>query len=290
MTSNYLEKAYTPSAWSQRLPPNEVTDVHFKVMTTGSKKVQEKYSTESVLYGPYDSQKLEIVYQPEHNDDAPVIVFIHGGYWVEGCPENHMGIADQFVKHGAIYIAMGYDLAPKVSMPEIVNQCKAAFAFILNKFPKSRGIYITGHSAGGHLAARILEVDWVQQLQLTRNPIRGAVLMSGLYDLQPLLQMSVNNDVHMTEDIAKQESPMTHVDDVGKYCSSVEVVHVVVGEMESPEFKQQSSDYARSCKAVGVNTEYRVVPHVDHFNLIENLMKNDYILTQITQKMMGLNI
>ncbi|XP_033119154.1 kynurenine formamidase-like isoform X2 [Anneissia japonica] len=286
-----LERAYMPSQWCQRLPPNEVVDEHYRVLTEGSKRVIEKFVVEqNIRYGPSEAQKLNIVYPSRVVDDAAVLVFIHGGYWVAGCPEQNIAIAEQFVENGAVFVSMGYSLSPKASLPEIVEQVKLGFALILNKFSNSRSIYVSGHSAGGHLAARILEVDWSKHVGSANNPLKGAVLMSGLFNLLPLLHTSVNDGVCMSEEIAKQESPIEHIVEVGKQCKQLELVHVVVGEMESPEFKEQSMDYAKACKEAGVNAQYKVISNVDHFNMIERLLGDDYILTQMIQKMMALDI
>lgn len=93
-------------------------------------------------------------------------------------------------------MALGYDIAPKGHMDAMVLQVRRSLAFLVKQYHRIRGIYLCGHSAGAHLAAMVLSTDWTEFGVVP--DIRGAVLVSGVYDLEPLLHTYVNDALNMS--------------------------------------------------------------------------------------------
>ncbi|XP_061625829.1 kynurenine formamidase isoform X4 [Phyllopteryx taeniolatus] len=146
------------------------------------------------------------------------------------------------------------------------------------------GLYLCGHSAGAHLAAMILSTDWSQYSSMPQ--IKGAFLVSGIYDLLPILSTYVNKPLKMTEEVAIRNSPSKLIPQL-KLSSSSCLIVVAVAENDSPEFRKQSEDYYNTLKATGLNVTLEDVPNTDHFSIIEQLIDGDYHLTKLLLKMMG---
>ncbi|HEY6197257.1 MAG TPA: alpha/beta hydrolase, partial [Candidatus Binatia bacterium] len=128
-----------------------------------------------VSYGASPREKLDIF--PAEKTGAPVLVYFHGGYWRSGGKEQNAHFAELFVARGATVVVAGYDLAPSVTVTEIVRQARSAIAWVYLNISKYGGdpakLHIAGISAGGHLVAMALANDW-QKEGLPRDIIKGA--------------------------------------------------------------------------------------------------------------------
>ncbi|XP_076077574.1 kynurenine formamidase-like [Mytilus galloprovincialis] len=292
MNNEELEKQYSPSKWTHRCSPDEVVKQHIMVLAQGSEKAKAEIECQlDRIYGDTEKQKLDIFGADTLPGDAPIFVYIHGGYWQALGREISSFMVGPICKAGAVVVAIGYDLAPKVSMSEIVNQCKKGVSFVLNlaSHRGSSGVYIGGHSAGGHLAAMMLSVDWMTESMQSNSMIKGALLVSGIYDLQPLVNTYVNDPLKMTQETAWDNSPLKQLDTIKKTSSHRHII-VAVGQHDSPEFRRQSQEFQQKLKDGGLSSQYVDVPNTDHFNVIENLQSEDYELTKELLKMMKLNI
>ncbi|WAR08740.1 KFA-like protein [Mya arenaria] len=175
----------------------------------------------------------------------------------------------------------GAQTLPGVNMAEIIRQVTKAVSFVLTMATRrgSSGVYLCGHSAGGHLAAMMLAHNWMDTCMVGPSLIRGAVLVSGVYDLTPIVSTSD----------AVQHSPITHIDNITQYSQNRRIL-VAFGDHDPPEFQRQSTEFNTSLIQGGIHSAMMIVPDCDHFNVIENLQKEDYILTQETLRIMGLNV
>ncbi|XP_078081827.1 kynurenine formamidase isoform X6 [Mustelus asterias] len=144
------------------------------------------------------------------------------------------------------------------------------------------GVYLCGHSAGAHLGAMVLCTDWAE---FGISPdIKGALLVSGIYDLCPIVHTSANDPLQMTEGDALRNSPLQFVNTMKRQGGNCEIV-VSVAQHDSDEFKKQSQEYYQAVKAAGLNVCFHDVPNTDHFDIIEKLTEEDYELTQVLLKM-----
>ena len=124
------------------------------------------------------------------------MLFIHGGYWRALDKSDHSFVAPPLVANGIGVAIINYDLCPQVSIARIVEQCREAVAWLRREGPRygmsAQRLVVAGHSAGGHLAAMLVATDWPAH-GLPRA-ITGAAAISGIFDLEPLLQVSINSD------------------------------------------------------------------------------------------------
>ncbi|XP_006824641.1 kynurenine formamidase-like [Saccoglossus kowalevskii] len=160
----------------------------------------------------------------------------------------------------------------------MVEEVKHSVMFIANKFPDTRGIYVCGHSAGGQLAAMLLTVDWTQY-DLLQNIIKGLLLVSGVFDLQPIVKTYVNEPLNLDEAEAIRLSPLCHIKEACLHSKHCKVI-VSVGEHDSPSFRTQSREYAKLLKDVGFDIKFKEVEDKDHYNVVHDLVYDNYSLTQ----------
>lgn len=198
-----------------------------------------------------------------------------------GSKESYAFLATQVKALDCILVIAGYDLAPCESMDGMVVQIKNSIEFVAKKFPDSR-IFLCGHSAGAHLCAMMLCME-LENCHM-RDRLRGMCLISGIYDLVPLLSTSYNQPLKMNREIADRNSPMkiTTPEGLRLHCR----VLVVIGEHESPEFHRQSKEFYELLKQMLTSVSYLVIPDVDHFNIMEKCLQTDFSLCKEIYKFM----
>ncbi|XP_053156663.1 kynurenine formamidase isoform X4 [Hemicordylus capensis] len=143
------------------------------------------------------------------------------------------------------------------------------------------GVYLLGHSAGAHLAAMVLSTDW-KEFGVVPN-IKGAFLVSGVYDLEPITHTYVNDVLHMSREVAQWNSPLKCVPELEnrRACQ----VLITVAQHDSPEFCRQSQEYFEALRAAGWSASLLNIADTDHFDVIEKLSQEDYLLTQVILQM-----
>lgn len=287
-----LELHYSPSRWSHRLGPDKIIQDHVNTTTKGSELARASVDCElGFSYGLGDREKVDIYGMKTLPGEAPVFIYIHGGYWQELGREMSSFMVLPLAKAGAVCAVLGYELAPKASMDEIVQQVTKGVSFIMTMAQRrgSSSVYLCGSSAGGHLVAMMLAQDWMSECMVSPSFIRGAVLVSGVFDLKPLVNTYVNDALKMSQEDAVRNSPVKLVDKIGSYSGHRHII-VAYGEHDPPEFHRQSRDMAAALVTHGIRCSVIEVPDTDHFNVIENLQNDDYVLTKECIKLMGLNI
>jgi arylformamidase len=202
-------------------------------------------------------------------DRAPVLFFIHGGYW-RALDKSYVSfIAEPFREAGITVVMPAYDLAPAVRIGEIVDQIRAAFAWVVEHLAPERAV-VAGHSAGGQLAA-MLALD---QAVSGRGPIAGLVGVSGAFDLRPLLRTSINLDLMMSPDEAAEASPLLRLTRRPAAVGLVPLLGVVGGD-ETEGFKQWSADLVAGWSAHGGAASYREIPGCNHFTVLDRMAEAD---------------
>ncbi len=192
-----------------------------------------------------------------------LFVFVHGGYWLDFDKSSWSHLASAAVDHGWAAMLPSYDLCPDVSVGEITAQIGSALNHAAAR--ESAGpIVLSGHSAGGHLAARMMCAGAPIEAEVAAR-IRRAVGISGLYDLRPLRHTQMNERLRITDEIARAESPLLLEPREG-----AELIAWVGGE-ERPEFLRQSRDFVADWKAKGARVEFVEDPGRHHFDVIEAL-------------------
>lgn len=237
----------------------------------------------NVPYGSSPRQVMDIF--PADQPGAPVLVYIHGGYWRGGSKDDNCHFAELFVKAGGSAVVLEHDLCPGVTVTEIVRQARSAAAWVYRHISDYGGdpsrLYLCGSSAGGHLVAMALAHDWEKQ-GLPRDLIKGAVAISGVYDLDAVLHVSVNEEIRLNPESARENSPFLHPP-----LPHTPLI-VAVGGAEPEGWKQMSEDFFRLCKERGLRCEYLEVPGAHHFSLSSHLADPDSPLARAILRQMGL--
>ena len=221
---------------------------------------RERHAPRSISYGP--GARNVIDFFPGDGEGATV-VFIHGGYWqaLDGSFFSHL--AGGLNAHGISVAIPSYDLCPGVTVADIIQEMRAA-SRELGRL--GRPLVVSGHSAGGHLAACMLATDWrALDASLPKDPVIAAYAISGLFDLGPLVETSINNALHLDHATARAASPLF-------WNAPVRLnLDAVVGEDESAEYFRQSRTIVDRWGAAGVATRFGTVAGANHFTAIAPL-------------------
>jgi arylformamidase len=219
-------------------------------------------------YGPGPRQTMDLF--GRENRYLPVL-FIHGGYWQALDPSFFSHMARGLNKLGVDVAVMGYDLCPDVTVAAIVDQAKAACRLLGESFGKP--VVVSGHSAGGHLAA-CLAAD-------PDLPVAAGLGISGLYELEPLVQTSVNVKLGLDAAEARRLSPRFMAPVAGRPFDAW------VGGAESAEYIRQSRDFAEVWSRQGAETAYGEVAGANHFTVIQGLAEPASAITRRLTAMAG---
>lgn len=193
------------------------------------------------------------------------VLFIHGGYWRSFSKDDFSWVADGFVSQGLSVALLNYPLCPEVTLAAIADSTRRAFATlyadVLTREERAK-IVVTGHSAGGYLAALHLATDWTAY-GLPEDPITAIVPISGVFALAPLTQTSMNDAIRLDLAAAGDLSLF------GKPWRSQARLTFVVGGDESAEFQRQSADMADSWQ--DLDPDLAAIPGTNHFDVIDGL-------------------
>jgi arylformamidase len=234
-----------------------------------------------IRYGDGPLETLDVF--PSDPPGGPLHIFIHGGYWRALDKDDYSAIAEPMVAAGATAVALNYDLCPDVSLDDIVGQIRRAIAYVARNAADLGGdadrLYISGHSAGAHLCALALAHDWTSE-GLPADLIKGAALVTGIYDPEPARHISLNSEFRLTPEIAERNNAFSHLPRGGAS------ILVAVGGDETESWIAQSADFHR---AVGGDAELMVVPGCDHFGVTAELVDAGKPLCQAVLAQMGLS-
>jgi len=200
---------------------------------------------------------------------APVVIFIHGGYWRANSKDSRRFPALAMAERGIAWIPLNYRLAPDYTIPDIVDDVRRAVSWVY-KNAKQFGcnperLFVCGNSAGGHLAATLLMDGWQQSFQLPGNVLKGGCALSGLFELEPLLDGGPNEWLHMDRDTAHRYSPARDIS-----ADSPPLI-ITCGGKETSEFRRQSRDYAALCTQKHRPVTYFELAEENHFSIIGKL-------------------
>ncbi|XP_065200441.1 kynurenine formamidase [Planococcus citri] len=271
-----IEKLYTPSQWcSYRCDPHTVVEEHVKAVTKESLKVTEEISfIQNLRYGNGPKQVLDL-FEPENVSDAiPTFIYIHGGYWQELSRDISRYCVKPLIQSNIRVIIPGYDLVPQVDMRTIIKEIEDLAAFI-NKLAQDRhwtNIWYGGHSAGAHLAASLLCSGNFSNLN-----IAGLILISGIYNLEPLIRTTINEKLNINNENYRSLSPLLRLP---KSINQNIRISIFIAEYDSPAFHTQSENFKREVEKLHSNVELNVIKNTDHFTIVENLKNTDFILTK----------
>lgn len=235
----------------------------------------QRRCTLDLAYGDGERQKIDLY--PADAPNAPLHMYVHGGYWQRGERRDNHFVAEGLGDHGVNVALVGYDLCPAVSIEEVVSQVRAALAWLWRRadslgFDADR-IQVSGHSAGGHLTAMLMATHWPDQgADLPADLIHSGIAISGLYTLEPLRHTSINEAVGMDAETARRLSPAL----LPRAASAA--LTLAVGGLESAEFHRQADTLAGRWRGTGGELSVLEVPDTNHFTIVESLAGDGVLL------------
>jgi arylformamidase len=216
-----------------------------------------------LAYGDTPRQFIDL-FMPAPDDVGRLALFVHGGYWRSLDPSLFSQMARGLNVHGIAVAVAGYDLCPMVGIADIIRQIRLACLFLWQRC--GRKMLLCGHSAGGHLAAAMVATDWpalYPKAPADLTPVGYSV--SGLFDLGPLVGISMNQDLQLDAHEARRVSPLFWPVPAGR------TFDAVVGGLESSEFKRQSETLAKTWGERGAQTRYEELAGANHFTSLDPL-------------------
>ena len=284
------------AAWHDRMYNNRalVPDFadHFAHWKNRSEQArQQRRCVLDVAYGDGPLETLDIF--PANRPDAPVVVFIHGGYWRSLDKADHSFVAPPLLDMGACVVVVNYALCPgtekvPVTIPDIALQCARSLAWVWRHIGAHGGnrqdITVIGHSAGGHLAAMLLGCRWKEVgADLPADLVRKAMSISGLFDLEPIRKTPfVQADLRITPAQVRQASPALWPAPKGK------VLYTVVGGDESPEFLRHNT-LIHQVWGGRVVPVCEALPGLNHFSVVTAMTQAGHRLHQLAEQLIRMD-
>jgi len=283
MYGNFKSQAELDAAYDVE---NSVADfmVYANQYIEGSAQVRIDLQNDvDVAYGPTVDEYVDIF--PAAKANAPVLVFLHGGYWKSLSAKEFSFVARGLVASGITVVVGNYSICPTVTMDEIVRQARAMVAWVYKNISCYNGdpnkLFVCGHSAGGHLAAMCILTDWPRAYGLPSDLIAGGVLISGLFDLEPLQYSFLQSDLRLSKAQIQRNSPQYLVSRVSSHFL------ISYGDNEPLEFSRQSDDFFRACKAEGNQVSLLTQSGCNHFMAIMGFMDGKSSFCESICKFMG---
>jgi arylformamidase len=278
------DAAWYESAYNPRVAVPEFND-HFERWKKRSQEAQQALSGRAyndVPYGPDPMQKLDI-YRAKGESHA-LLIYIHGGYWRALDKSIQSFVAPPFVERGVTVASINYSLCPVVHVQDIVLQVLQACAWLYRNGPNFGAprdrLFLSGHSAGGHLTAAAMCALWPKfSADLPKNVLQAGLSISGIYDVEPVMNTpSVNIDVRLTPSEAKRVSPAFMP-------APATPLYTAVGGKEQEGFHEQNKLIRAQWKPA-VKDDLPC-PNDDHFTILDRFADPQSALFQGALKMMG---
>ena len=279
------DAAYYESAYNPRVAVPEFND-HFERWKKRSAQAQQTLAGRAyndIAYGPDPMQKLDI-YRAKGESQA-LLIYIHGGYWRALDKSIQSFVAPPFVERGVTVASVNYALCPTVHVQDIVLQVLQACAWLYRNGPNFGAprdrLFVSGHSAGGHLTAIALAALWPKfSPDLPGKVVQGGLSISGVYDVEPVMNTpSVNVDVQLTPSEARRVSP------VYMPPATNAPLYTAVGGKEQEGFHEQNRLIRRKWKSV-IKDDFPC-PEDNHFTILDRLADPQSVLFKGALKMMG---
>jgi arylformamidase len=232
----------------------------------------------NIYFGTHIAECMDIF--PAGKPGSKTMIFIHGGYWHLLDKELFHFLAPAFLKNNITCVFINYPLAPAVSIDEIVYSCRSAINWISENISDYNGnpseLYVSGHSAGGHLATMLLTAEDFSLL-------KGVISFSGIFRLEPIMLSYLNDVLHIDQQAAVRNSPVI----LNRYSDAP--VLLVTGEDESHEFKDQSTELFNSWKHQNGAIELMNIASKNHYSILDTMTVENSPVQSSIFRLMNIN-
>ncbi|HKU98164.1 MAG TPA: alpha/beta hydrolase [Vineibacter sp.] len=235
-----------------------------------------------LAYGASPRERIDVF--PAERSGAPVHIFFHGGYWRSHRKEDYRFLAEAGRSTGAATFVVEYDLAPQVTLDTILDQARRAILWVRARASDFNGdparLVVSGHSAGGHLAAMLALTDWTAH-GAPDHTIRGCLAVSGVFDLAPIARTSINDDLKLDAAAILRNSPIHHVR------PGHAPITLAYGVGETDAFVRQSCRFAAALAQAGRSHRLMALPALHHYDIVLELGRPDSTLAMALCALLG---
>jgi len=276
-----LDAAYDQSVYA----PNQDAIKDRRVMMAAI-ALERLGEPEVIAYGSGRNETFDL--HRAKGDNLPLAIYVHGGAWRAGRARDFAALAEPFVRAGAHMAILDFDLVQDCEgdLIRMVEQARRATAQICAK-ARDYGadparIHLIGHSSGGHMAGCVATTDWEKDFGLSPNLLRGAMLFSGMYELEPVRLSARSRYVAFTDRMVEELSAIRRIDRI--HCPLL-LAH---GTLETPEFQRQTRDFHAAVLKAGKPARLLVGTGYNHFEILETLANPYGLLGHAALEQMGL--
>ncbi|SDR63121.1 arylformamidase [Rhizobiales bacterium GAS113] len=261
-SSFYSDPAWCEAQYNPRGAVPNATDIYARWPLDSARLRAELPHEADIRYGDHAREVMDVFHAA---DPRGALVFIHGGYWRGFSKDDFSFLAQALVQEGISVALPNYPLCPEVSVADIAQSCRRAVAKlwrdVLSPAERAR-LVVSGHSAGGYLTAALFATDWADYA-LPLTPFCGGLSISGVFELEPLVNTSMNSAIGL--DVARARAWS-----LPKACPHVAApLLLTVGGLESPEFHRQSAELATAWPEICHAPVS--IPGRHHFDVVEEL-------------------
>ena len=232
-----------------------------------AKTASARYTCQRAMpYGPDPDHTLDFYPAAGGASSAPLLMFIHGGFWRSLRAADFSFLAAGFVDQGISVAVIDYPLIPRVRMEQVVQACRLAVQYLHTRAADlgldADRLVVAGNSAGGHLVAELMDTGWMASLGLPERCLRAGVAVSGLYDLEPVARSFQNDSLQLSPQEIARYSPLM------RPLALRAPLVVAVGALETDEFLRQSAQFAAHAGRCGAVVRHLQVPQTHHISVV----------------------
>jgi arylformamidase len=228
-----------------------------------------------LAYG--DAPRARLDFFTANHTGAPTLLFFHGGYWQRNAKEGFSFVAEGPLAHCFHVAVAGYTLAPEATMDIIVREARTASRWLHQHLATLGGdparLYVSGWSAGGHLAAMLMD----------EAPVAGGLAISGLFDLRPIRLSYLNEKLGLDAEQARRNSPLLNLP------ARAAKLIMAYGGNELPELRRQLREFGTAWRAHGLPGEMIEVAGCHHYAVLEQLAQPDGLLAKALAVSVGID-
>ena len=277
-TQDELDKAYTQTEWA----PN--AKAVLARQSEASAKVRAAMKPRTCGYGPGPDETLDVFGSGTPN--APIHVCLHGGAWRALTKDDISFLAPTFTGAGAAFVALNFSVIPAGRLPDMIDQAQRAIGWLYENAASLGGdparIHISGHSSGAHMASVLLTTNWRARFGLPADVLKSGLLVSGSYDLEPVMLSVRSSYVKLSKEEQLMLSAIRHPEQIAA------PVTIAVGDRESPEFQRQAVRFFEALSEASKTASLIRVPERNHFEMLDVLSDPQSELARAALKQMGL--